>query len=77
MMLGSNAREDKCRECRGNNTNCHTNIGSIDEDTELRQGKKINVDLELFVKRAEITKPSPFQDTMTYCIYQRELQVLK
>ncbi|XP_047994780.1 papilin-like isoform X4 [Leguminivora glycinivorella] len=30
MMLGSNAREDKCRVCRGNGTNCHTNAGIID-----------------------------------------------
>ncbi|XP_061722019.1 papilin isoform X2 [Cydia pomonella] len=29
MMLGSNAREDKCRVCRGNGTNCHTNAGLI------------------------------------------------
>ncbi|XP_068619320.1 papilin [Battus philenor] len=37
MMLGSNAREDKCRECRGNGTNCHTASGIIDT-TDLRKG---------------------------------------
>ncbi|CAH2045947.1 unnamed protein product, partial [Iphiclides podalirius] len=37
MMLGSNAREDKCRECRGNGTNCHTVAGVIDT-TDLRKG---------------------------------------
>ncbi|XP_026315034.1 papilin isoform X7 [Hyposmocoma kahamanoa] len=38
MMLGSNAREDKCRECRGNNTNCHTVKSTIPPEHELRQG---------------------------------------
>ncbi|GBP58343.1 Papilin [Eumeta japonica] len=37
MMLGSNAQEDKCRECRGNGTNCHTIDGVIDTQ-DLRQG---------------------------------------
>ncbi|CAB3248675.1 unnamed protein product [Arctia plantaginis] len=30
MMLGSNAREDKCRECRGNGSNCITTAGLLD-----------------------------------------------
>ncbi|XP_022817707.1 papilin-like isoform X2 [Spodoptera litura] len=30
MMLGSSASEDKCRECRGNGTNCHTMEGLFD-----------------------------------------------
>lgn len=38
MMLGSNAREDKCRECRGNGTNCRTIAGRID-NPDLRKGK--------------------------------------
>ncbi|XP_013147767.1 PREDICTED: papilin isoform X2 [Papilio polytes] len=37
MMLGSNAREDKCRECRGNGTNCRTIAGRID-NPDLRKG---------------------------------------
>ncbi|XP_048486291.1 papilin isoform X3 [Plutella xylostella] len=37
MMLGSNAKEDKCRECRGNGTNCHTANGRIDNQ-DLTQG---------------------------------------
>ncbi|KAI8425353.1 hypothetical protein MSG28_007114 [Choristoneura fumiferana] len=37
MMLGSNAREDKCRECRGNGTHCYTSKGRIDT-TDLRKG---------------------------------------
>ncbi|XP_061384586.1 papilin isoform X3 [Danaus plexippus] len=37
MMLGSNAREDKCRQCRGNGTNCHTVSGLLDTD-DLRKG---------------------------------------
>ncbi|XP_037294252.1 papilin-like isoform X4 [Manduca sexta] len=30
MMLGSNAREDKCRRCRGNGKNCYTTNGVLD-----------------------------------------------
>ncbi|XP_050354056.1 papilin isoform X4 [Nymphalis io] len=37
MMLGSNAREDKCRHCRGNGTNCHTTSGILDSQ-DLRKG---------------------------------------
>ncbi|XP_069360607.1 papilin isoform X3 [Maniola hyperantus] len=37
MMLGSNAREDKCRQCRGNGTNCHT-IASLIDSIEFRLG---------------------------------------
>ncbi|XP_052743989.1 papilin isoform X2 [Bicyclus anynana] len=37
MMLGSNAREDKCRQCRGNGTNCHT-YKSIIDSIEFRLG---------------------------------------
>ncbi|XP_041970064.1 papilin-like isoform X2 [Aricia agestis] len=37
MMLGSNAREDKCRQCRGNGTNCHTTSGVIDRQ-DLKKG---------------------------------------
>ncbi|CAK1550996.1 unnamed protein product [Leptosia nina] len=37
MMLGSNAKEDKCRNCRGNGTNCYTSSGIIDTQ-ELRKG---------------------------------------
>ncbi|KPJ10062.1 Papilin, partial [Papilio machaon] len=37
MMLGSNAHEDKCRECRGNGTNCRTISGLIDS-SDLRKG---------------------------------------
>ncbi|CAF4798136.1 unnamed protein product [Pieris macdunnoughi] len=37
MMLGSNAKEDKCRQCRGNGTNCYTSTGVIDSQ-DLRKG---------------------------------------
>ncbi|XP_072930145.1 papilin isoform X3 [Epargyreus clarus] len=37
MMLGSSAREDKCRQCRGNGTNCSTMAGYI-VDKDLRRG---------------------------------------
>ncbi|XP_028165939.1 papilin-like, partial [Ostrinia furnacalis] len=37
MMLGSAAREDKCRECRGNGTNCHTEDNILDTQ-DLRNG---------------------------------------
>ncbi|XP_045527734.1 papilin isoform X3 [Pieris brassicae] len=37
MMLGSNAKEDNCRQCRGNGTNCYTSIGVIDSQ-DLRKG---------------------------------------
>ncbi|XP_064073976.1 papilin isoform X3 [Vanessa tameamea] len=37
MMLGSNAREDKCRQCRGNGTNCHTTSGILDSQ-DFRKG---------------------------------------
>uniref|UniRef100_A0A2H1V4N0 SFRICE_005771 n=1 Tax=Spodoptera frugiperda TaxID=7108 RepID=A0A2H1V4N0_SPOFR len=30
MMLGSNAKEDKCRQCRGNGTSCYTTEGLLD-----------------------------------------------
>ncbi|KAF9796339.1 hypothetical protein SFRURICE_001912 [Spodoptera frugiperda] len=36
MMLGSSASEDKCRECRGNGTNCHTMEGLIDSQDLLK-----------------------------------------
>ncbi|CAH1637578.1 unnamed protein product [Spodoptera littoralis] len=35
MMLGSSAREDKCRECRGNGTTCHTMEGILDSQDLL------------------------------------------
>ncbi|VVC96283.1 unnamed protein product, partial [Leptidea sinapis] len=38
MMIGSNAKEDKCRQCRGNGTHCHTSTGIIDSN-DLRKGK--------------------------------------
>ncbi|KAH9633689.1 hypothetical protein HF086_009023 [Spodoptera exigua] len=37
MMLGSSAREDKCRVCRGNGTNCFTMEGFINSQ-DLFQG---------------------------------------
>ncbi|RVE40154.1 hypothetical protein evm_015196 [Chilo suppressalis] len=37
MMLGSSAREDKCRVCRGNGANCHTVNGLLDTQ-DLRNG---------------------------------------
>ncbi|XP_050665935.1 papilin-like [Leptidea sinapis] len=37
MMIGSNAKEDKCRQCRGNGTHCHTSTGIIDSN-DLRKG---------------------------------------
>ncbi|KAF9807223.1 hypothetical protein SFRURICE_008616 [Spodoptera frugiperda] len=36
MMLGSSASEDKCRECRGNGTNCHTMEGLFDSQDLLK-----------------------------------------
>ncbi|PZC74553.1 hypothetical protein B5X24_HaOG207687 [Helicoverpa armigera] len=36
MMLGSNAREDKCRECRGNGANCRTTAGIIDSQDLIK-----------------------------------------
>lgn len=41
MMLGSNAREDKCRECRGNGSNCITTAGLLDSQ-DLIMGKLID-----------------------------------
>ncbi|XP_037876208.1 papilin isoform X4 [Bombyx mori] len=37
MMLGSNAKEDKCRQCRGNGHNCHTTKKLINTQ-DLRKG---------------------------------------
>ncbi|XP_028034800.1 papilin isoform X5 [Bombyx mandarina] len=37
MMLGSNAKEDKCRQCRGNGHNCHTTRKLINTQ-DLRKG---------------------------------------
>ena len=37
MMLGSNSREDKCRRCRGNGTDCYTTKGILDSQ-DYRKG---------------------------------------
>ncbi|KAJ8724116.1 hypothetical protein PYW07_008096 [Mythimna separata] len=36
MMLNSTAREDKCRECRGNGTNCRTTTGVFDSQDLMK-----------------------------------------
>lgn len=40
MMLGSDAKEDACRECGGNGTDCNTIQGLFDND-DLQVGKSI------------------------------------
>lgn len=41
MMLGSDAKEDKCRECKGNGTHCQTMSGVIDTQDYV-QGNNYN-----------------------------------
>lgn len=38
MMLGSDAREDACRECGGDGSDCNTVTGSFDTD-DLQVGE--------------------------------------
>lgn len=42
MMLGSPIREDKCRECGGDNSGCNTASGVI-EDENLQVGMLKNL----------------------------------
>lgn len=49
MMLGSSAREDKCRECRGTGANCQTTDGVLDNN-DFRKGNKYHY-IPLFVKK--------------------------
>jgi hypothetical protein len=39
MMLGSSAREDKCRECGGDGSSCNTVQGILEMDDDLQVGK--------------------------------------
>jgi hypothetical protein len=39
MMLGSSAREDKCRECGGDGSSCNTVRGILEMDDDLQVGK--------------------------------------
>lgn len=40
MMLGSTAREDKCRECGGDDSSCNTVRGLLEmDDDELQVGE--------------------------------------
>jgi len=39
MMLGSSAREDKCRECGGDGSSCNTIQGLLEMDDDLQVGE--------------------------------------
>jgi hypothetical protein len=38
MMLGSSAREDKCRECGGDGSSCNTVRGILEMTDDLQVG---------------------------------------
>lgn len=55
MMLGSSAKEDKCRVCGGNGTACNTIVGLLDMQ-DLQPGMVI------------VMRPKPFLTKYFYRI---------
>lgn len=54
MMLGSSAKEDKCRHCRGNGVNCHTLTGLLNTQDLVKGMNFVNYHtLFFFIIRAQ------------------------